>query len=210
MCLIFFILTLFPQATPLPPFQETWTDGVLSGSRLNLFLYLDPTRPDERSLYECRLAGVAEVRDPADIAGSFHYELLRRLYDNGTNALAYSTSGQTLYARTIGAELYEKCDQSTQFAPGCKQFARYVVILEAQQGSVKRVDVATQMLRAGLLYLSRGYALELNEKEAKPYVEAQQFAESRKYGVWRFDPEIWRRPELPRIPRTRPRYPVNK
>lgn len=185
-----FFLTLPVLAQGIPT-QETWTDGVTAGDSLNLWLFDDPTMPDERKLYECRLAG---IRAPREIVAGVNYAYLTRQMEwQSTLALANLTSAQTLIARVVGVEKYETCPPSTKLLPGCETRTQLVIVLTVKKQNLKgqdaSEDAATVMLRVGLAYLSR--IAELSPQEAETYKATQDEAQRLGRGIWRYCVSCW-------------------
>jgi hypothetical protein len=192
---IFLSLPNFAQGIPT---QETWTDGVTAGDSLNLWLFEDASKPDERKLYACRLAGIVAPREI--VAGVNYAYLTRQMEWQSTLALANLTSAQTLVARVINTEKYETCPPSTKLLPGCETRTRLVIVLTVKKLNLKgqdaSEDAALAMLRVGLAYVPR--IAELSPQEAATYQAQQDEAQRLGRGIWRYCVACWQPEPLER------------
>lgn len=184
----FLTLPIFAQGIPT---QETWTDGVTAGDSLNLWLFEDASKPEERKLFECRLAGITAPREI--VAGVNYAYLTRQMEWQSTLALANLTSAQTLIARVINTEKYSTCPPSTKLLPGCETRTRLVIVLTVKKQNLKgqdaSEDAALTMLRVGLAYVSR--VSELSPQEAAIYQAQQDEAQRLGRGIWRYCLTCW-------------------
>ncbi len=191
----FLTLPIFAQGIPT---QETWSDGVTAGDSLNLWLYADESKPDERKVYECRLAGIVAPREI--VAGVRFAQLTQQIEWQSTLALANLTSAQTLNARVINTEKYSTCPPSTKLAPGCETRVRLVIVLTVQKFDLKgqpaNEDAALAMLRVGLAYVPR--ISELPPEQAATYQAMQDEAQRLGRGIWRQCVTCWQPEPLER------------
>lgn len=159
----------FPPPFPFP--QVTWTDGILSGDSLTVFLASDPSEPETRKLWCVRLAA---LQAPQSTGGG----LTEALSANATLALASLTSAQRLYVQVVNV------DQS-----GKRESPRLIVTVFIPSQSKpwnKWQDVGEIMIRNGLVTVRCGYRNELPEEIAARYAAAEQEAKANRRGLWRW------------------------
>lgn len=166
----------FQFAPPLPFPQVTWTDGIVSGDELFVFLATDPAEPETRRLWRVRLAG---IQAPQSTGGG----ITEALAGQATLALANLTSSGPLFVQVI---TIDATDTRAASPSDAKRLIVTVTIPTQNKLWGTHQDAGETMLRAGLVLLRCGYRGELPEEIANRYADAEKEAKANRRGVWRW------------------------
>lgn len=172
---------------PLPFGQSTWTDGILAGNELTVFLADNSSEPETRKLYRARLAG---LEAPRSTGGG----ITEMLAGQSIVALANLTSAQPLYVQSVGIEKFSERESveldfakpSPLIASRKRIIVTVTIAARNQRKTPLQEDIGEQMLRVGLVWLRCEYKAELPPEIAAAYEAAQFDAKWNRRGIWRW------------------------
>lgn len=182
--LLLWMLCCAAPAQILPPAQESWTDEVIAGDELLLWLAPDANEPEVRQRVRVRLAAISAPRPSGRQA--------TLLAEQAVLALGYLCASHNLRVRPVAWEKFKAWDDLARPGPTYITLLRLVAVVETPHQDTRKAAAGTSqsvgalMLRAGHVWLRCDYRAELAPDEAEAYLQAETEARAALRGLWRW------------------------